>query len=119
MRVGAAAFASWGVNSRTGGDMTTYFRSIAEVAAVLRREAVQGRPVGARRSCSSGAELFSSRGSRSNGTRARRGADKFYFVLSGKARMTVGEETRIAGAGRWSGRQPMYRTASTRRWSGR
>jgi quercetin dioxygenase-like cupin family protein len=27
------------------------------------------------------------------------GADKFYVVLSGKARMTVGAETRIAGAG--------------------
>ena len=27
------------------------------------------------------------------------GADKFYVVLSGKARMTVGDDTRIAGAG--------------------
>jgi len=27
------------------------------------------------------------------------GADKFYLVLSGKARMTVGTETRIAGPG--------------------
>ena len=27
------------------------------------------------------------------------GADKFYFVVSGKARMTVGGETRIASAG--------------------
>ena len=27
------------------------------------------------------------------------GADKVYFVVSGKARMTVGEETREAGAG--------------------
>lgn len=30
---------------------------------------------------------------------AHRGADKFYLVLSGKARMTVGEETVIAEAG--------------------
>ena len=27
------------------------------------------------------------------------GADKFYLVLSGKARMTVGEETQVAEAG--------------------
>jgi quercetin dioxygenase-like cupin family protein len=27
------------------------------------------------------------------------GADKFYFLISGKARMTVGEETRDASAG--------------------
>ncbi len=27
------------------------------------------------------------------------GADKFYLVMSGKARMTVGEETRVAEAG--------------------
>jgi len=27
------------------------------------------------------------------------GADKFYLVVSGKARMTVGEETRVAEAG--------------------
>ncbi|HEX5632059.1 MAG TPA: cupin domain-containing protein [Gemmatimonadales bacterium] len=27
------------------------------------------------------------------------GADKFYLVLSGKARMTVGEETRVVGPG--------------------
>ena len=30
---------------------------------------------------------------------AHRGADKFYLVLSGKARMTVGEETLVAEAG--------------------
>ena len=30
---------------------------------------------------------------------AHGGADKFYFVLSGKARMTVGEETLVAEAG--------------------
>jgi quercetin dioxygenase-like cupin family protein len=28
-----------------------------------------------------------------------RGADKFYLVLSGKARITVGEETQVAEAG--------------------
>jgi len=27
------------------------------------------------------------------------GADKFYFIVYGKARMTVGEETRVAGPG--------------------
>jgi quercetin dioxygenase-like cupin family protein len=27
------------------------------------------------------------------------GADKFYFIVYGKARRTVGEETRVAGAG--------------------
>jgi quercetin dioxygenase-like cupin family protein len=27
------------------------------------------------------------------------GADKFYFIVFGKARMTVGAETRVAGAG--------------------
>jgi quercetin dioxygenase-like cupin family protein len=27
------------------------------------------------------------------------GADKFYLVISGKARMTVGDQTRVAGAG--------------------
>ena len=27
------------------------------------------------------------------------GADKFYLVVTGKARMTVGTETRVAGAG--------------------
>lgn len=27
------------------------------------------------------------------------GADKFYFIVYGKARMTVGEETRVAEAG--------------------
>ena len=30
---------------------------------------------------------------------AHRGADKFYFLVSGKARMTVGDETREAVAG--------------------
>jgi quercetin dioxygenase-like cupin family protein len=30
---------------------------------------------------------------------AHRGADKFYLVLSGKARMTVGDETLVAEAG--------------------
>jgi len=30
---------------------------------------------------------------------AHQGADKFYFLVSGKARMQVGEETRDAGAG--------------------
>ncbi len=30
---------------------------------------------------------------------AHRGADKFYFVLSGRARMQVGEEMRVAEAG--------------------
>lgn len=30
---------------------------------------------------------------------AHAGADKFYLVVSGKARMTVGAETRIAGPG--------------------
>jgi quercetin dioxygenase-like cupin family protein len=30
---------------------------------------------------------------------AHHGADKFYFVISGKARMTVGDETREVGAG--------------------
>jgi quercetin dioxygenase-like cupin family protein len=30
---------------------------------------------------------------------AHAGADKIYFVVSGKARMTVGDETRIAEAG--------------------
>jgi quercetin dioxygenase-like cupin family protein len=30
---------------------------------------------------------------------AHAGADKFYFLVSGKARMTVGGETRIAEAG--------------------
>lgn len=30
---------------------------------------------------------------------AHAGADKFYFVVSGKARMTVGSETRVADAG--------------------
>jgi quercetin dioxygenase-like cupin family protein len=30
---------------------------------------------------------------------AHAGADKFYFLISGKARMTVGEETRVAEAG--------------------
>lgn len=30
---------------------------------------------------------------------AHAGADKFYLILSGKARMTVGSETREAGAG--------------------
>ena len=30
---------------------------------------------------------------------AHPGADKFYFLVSGKARMTVGAETRVAAAG--------------------
>lgn len=30
---------------------------------------------------------------------AHRGADKFYFLVSGKARMTVGDDTREVGAG--------------------
>ncbi|MEO8635873.1 MAG: cupin domain-containing protein [Gemmatimonadales bacterium] len=30
---------------------------------------------------------------------AHRGTDKFYFLVSGKARMTVGDETREAAAG--------------------
>jgi quercetin dioxygenase-like cupin family protein len=35
----------------------------------------------------------------SQAVHAHRAADKFYLVLSGKARMTVGEETLIAEAG--------------------
>lgn len=32
-------------------------------------------------------------------THAHAGADKFYLIVSGRARMTVGEETREAGPG--------------------
>ena len=35
----------------------------------------------------------------SQATHSHAGADKFYLVVSGKARMTVGSETRVAEAG--------------------
>jgi quercetin dioxygenase-like cupin family protein len=35
----------------------------------------------------------------SQGTHVHAGADKFYLVLSGLARMTVGDETGVAGPG--------------------
>lgn len=35
----------------------------------------------------------------SHNVHTHRGADKFYLVLSGRARITVGEDTREAGAG--------------------
>ena len=35
----------------------------------------------------------------SQASHVHRGADKFYLVLSGRARITVGSETREAGAG--------------------
>ena len=51
-------------------------------------------------------------GQAQHGSRAR-GADKFYYVLSGRARLTVGEETLGGGRGRdASGRRPECRTAS-------
>jgi quercetin dioxygenase-like cupin family protein len=50
-----------------------------------------------------GAQLFAGLNCFEPGQSQRRhahaGADKFYLVLSGKARMTVGEETRVVASG--------------------
>ena len=53
----------------------------------------------------------------SQAVHAHEGADKFYLVLEGKARMRVGAEEVEAGPGRWSGRLPGCRTGWWKRWS--
>jgi quercetin dioxygenase-like cupin family protein len=75
---------------------STYFRVIADAAAFDPSRATKA-------DLCRGEQLFVGVNCFEAGQRqavhAHAGADKFYVVLSGKARMTVGVETRIAGAG--------------------
>ena len=76
--------------------MTSYF---IDAAAAARFDA--GRATKA--DLARGAQLFVGLNcfepGQSQHRHAHAGADKFYLVVSGKARFTVGDETRIAGAG--------------------
>jgi quercetin dioxygenase-like cupin family protein len=76
--------------------MSEYFVSIGEAA---RYDAAKA----AKADLARGAQLFVGLNCFEPGQSQHRhthaGADKFYFLVSGKARMTVGGETRIAEAG--------------------
>lgn len=73
-----------------------YFRRVAEAAAFSASS-------GTRADLFAGGQLFVGLNCFEPGqtqrVHAHAGADKFYFVVSGKARLTVGDETRLAEAG--------------------
>ena len=76
--------------------MTDHFRTVGN-AAVFRLDRM------GKADLFSGGQLFVGLNcfepGQSQHIHAHRGADKFYFLVSGKARMTVGDETREAVAG--------------------
>lgn len=76
--------------------MSEYFRQIADAA-------VFGADTPGKADLFAGRHLFVGLNCFEPGQRQRvhthGGADKFYLVVSGRARMTVGSETREAGAG--------------------
>ena len=76
--------------------MTEHFRSIGD-AAVFRADKYGKTDLFAGGQLFVGLNCFAA--GQSQPIHAHRGADKFYFLVSGKARMSVGDETREAVAG--------------------
>ncbi|HEX6615050.1 MAG TPA: cupin domain-containing protein [Gemmatimonadales bacterium] len=76
--------------------MTDYFRQIAD-AALFQADKPQKTDLFAGQHLFVGLNCFEPGQSQRVHTHA--GADKFYLVVSGRARMTVGDETREAAAG--------------------
>ena len=76
--------------------MTKHFRSIGD-AALFRDDKFGKADLFAGGQLFVGLNCFEA--GQSQPIHAHRGADKFYFLVSGKARMTVGDETREAVAG--------------------
>ncbi len=76
--------------------MNDFFRQVAAMASF-------GRAGATKADLFSGAHLFVGLNCFEPGQgqkiHAHAGADKFYFIVSGKARMRVGEESRETGAG--------------------
>jgi quercetin dioxygenase-like cupin family protein len=76
--------------------MTEYFRSVE-------RSATFGRDKAAKADLWTGERLFVGLNcfevGQSQRAHAHTGADKFYYVCSGRARLTVGQETREVAAG--------------------
>jgi quercetin dioxygenase-like cupin family protein len=76
--------------------MTSYFKRVGEAAVFSEARA-------AKADLCRGTRLFAGlncfEAGQTQPVHAHAGADKFYFLVSGKARMTVGDETREAAAG--------------------
>jgi quercetin dioxygenase-like cupin family protein len=76
--------------------MGDYFRLLSEAAAFSSERASKA-------DLFAGSQLFVGLNcfepGQSQAVHRHAGADKFYFVVTGRARMTVGEETREVGAG--------------------
>ncbi|MEO8139021.1 MAG: cupin domain-containing protein [Gemmatimonadota bacterium] len=76
--------------------MSMYFRRVAEATAFSASRSTKA-------DLFSGGQLFVGLNCFEPGQtqpiHAHAGADKFYFVVSGKARLTVGDETRLAEPG--------------------
>jgi quercetin dioxygenase-like cupin family protein len=76
--------------------MTSYFTPVGKAAVFSETRA-------AKADLCRGARLFAGLNcfepGQAQAVHAHAGADKFYFLVSGKARMTVGDETREATAG--------------------
>jgi quercetin dioxygenase-like cupin family protein len=79
-----------------GEEVSEFFHAIADRATFDSSKATKA-------DLARGAALFAGLNcfepGQSQAIHAHGGADKFYFVVSGKARMTVGDETRVASAG--------------------
>jgi len=78
------------------GPMTDYFRSIEGVAAFSSEKATKA-DIFRGQHLMVGLNCFEPGQSQKVHTHV--GSDKFYLVISGKARMTVGDETRVVGTG--------------------
>ena len=78
------------------GRMTTYFRSIADIAGFSGEKPFKADLFGSP-NLFVGLNCFQPGQSQKVHVHAK--SDKFYLVLSGKARMIVGEETREVGPG--------------------
>ena len=76
--------------------MTDYFRSIEGVAAFSSEKATRA-DIFRGQHLLVGLNCFEP--GQSQKVHTHGGSDKFYLVISGKARMTVGEETRVVGTG--------------------
>jgi quercetin dioxygenase-like cupin family protein len=77
-------------------DVSEYFRDIEAAAAF---DAVRAMKVDLARGTTLFAGLNTFEPGQSQRLHAHAGADKFYLLLSGKARMTVADVTRDVGAG--------------------
>jgi quercetin dioxygenase-like cupin family protein len=76
--------------------MTVYFRSIDDAATFAKDKAAKA-DLFAGQHLFVGLNCFET--GQSQSVHVHGGSDKFYLVLSGKARMIVGDETREVGAG--------------------